>query len=158
MKRKSVNYVVAFLAVMMLPLMVSCGIMKKAEAKKKTILCINNLKQLSLGMVIFTDDNGGKLPEAKDWEAKVKEYVGSDEPFTCPACKQHYTYLGNGQKISDYDKKDGVIVLLCEGDHLGTMNAAFLDGHIESVNGANAEVLKAAIEAAKADGSLPKIK
>ena len=159
MKHKYFNSVVAFLAVVMLPSLVGCGaVFRKQREKALAISCTGILEHLSLAMAIFTDDNDDKLPEAKDWEAKIKEYVGDNRLFICPACEKHYTYLGNAQKVSDYDKKDGVVVLLCEGDHLGKTNVAFLDGHVVAIDKADAEALKAAIEAAKADGSLPKIK
>ena len=151
MKIKHFNYVVV-LAVMMLPLMGGCGVMKKAEAKKYSIVCITNLKQLELGTIMFSSDNDGKLPEAQGWEEKVKEYVGDDKPFICPACNKHYTYFGNGQKTKDYDEAAKVIVFICEGDHLGQTNVAFLDGHVEALN---PEEVNVSVEEAKASGNLP---
>lgn len=152
MKRKSVNCIVAFLAVMMLPLMVGCGIKKKAEAKKLSIICCANLKQLNIGIMMFATDNDGKLPEAKDWEAKIKGYVGSDDAFICPSCNKHYTYWGNGQTMKNYKEPDKTIVFICEGDHLGQTNVAFLDGHVEPLNPAEVNV---SVDASKVDGSLP---
>ena len=101
---------------------------------------------------MYSDDNDENLPEAQGWEEHVKIYVGDDAPFTCPACKKRYTYLGNGQKIGEYKEKDKVIVFVCEGNHLGRTNVAFLDGHLESLN---PEEVNVAVEAAKADGCLP---
>ncbi len=159
MKHKHFNCVVAFLAVVMLPSLVGCGaVFRKQREKALAVSCTSCLKQLTTVLKLFELENEGKLPEAQKWEVTVKEYVGDDKLFICPACEKHYTYLGNAQKVSDYDKKDGVVVLLCEGDHLGKTNVAFLDGHVVAIDKADAEALKAAIEAAKATGGLPAIR
>ncbi len=53
--------IIAILASMLLPSL------NKAKGKAKSILCANNLKQLSLWVTTYTDDNNGFLPY-NDWQ------------------------------------------------------------------------------------------
>jgi prepilin-type N-terminal cleavage/methylation domain-containing protein/prepilin-type processing-associated H-X9-DG protein len=48
--------IIAILAAMLLPAL------SKAKQKAQAISCMNNLKQLTLGWVMFNNDNDGKLP------------------------------------------------------------------------------------------------
>ncbi len=48
--------IIAILAAMLLPAL------SKAKQKAQAISCMNNLKQLTLGWVMYNQDNNGKLP------------------------------------------------------------------------------------------------
>ena len=48
--------IIAILAAMLLPAL------SKAKQKAQAISCMNNLKQLTLGWVMYNGDNNGKLP------------------------------------------------------------------------------------------------
>ncbi|HEY1171600.1 MAG TPA: prepilin-type N-terminal cleavage/methylation domain-containing protein [Verrucomicrobiae bacterium] len=75
--------IIAILAAMLLPAL--------ASAKQKALLtgCINNLKQIGLGMTVYIGDNSQKLPYARlqhglasnggqmSWDKKVGPYMGS---------------------------------------------------------------------------------
>ena len=106
-------------------------------------------------MLIWAEEHEGELPEAQGWEEKVNQSIEEDKYFSCPSCKKHYIYLGNGQKKNTYKELSKVIVFICEGDHMGKTNVAFLDGHIDLLD---TEEVEAAVEAAKANGSLPQMK
>ena len=112
-----------------------------------------NLKFLACGMLIWAEEHEGELPEALEWEEKVNQYIDEDKAFSCPSCKKHYIYLGNGQKKNTYKELSKVIVFICEGDHMGKTNVAFLDGHIDLLD---TEEVNAAVE--EANGSLPLMK
>ena len=153
MKGKCVNYLLASLLVMMMPLMGSCGVKRSPEARKHYILCTTNLKFLACGMLIWAEEHEGEIPEAQEWEEKVNQCIDEDKAFSCPSCKKHYIYLGNGQKKNTYKELSKVIVFICEGDHMGKTNVAFLDGHIDLLD---TEEVNAAVE--EANGSLPLMK
>ena len=153
MKGKCINCLFAFLFVMMMPLMGSCGVKRSPEARKHYIICNSHLKMLALGMIMWADDHDGKIPEAQGWEEKMNEYIDEDKAFSCPSCKKNYIYLGNGQKKNAFKEPSKVIVFICEGDHMGKTNVAFLDGHIDLLD---TEEVNTAVEAA--NGSLPLMK
>ena len=48
--------IIAILAGMLLPALA------KARAKARSVACVNNLKQLGLGAVLYVDENKGMLP------------------------------------------------------------------------------------------------
>ena len=156
MKGKYVNCLLASLLVMMMLLMGSCGVKRSPEARKHYIICTTNLKLLTMGMLIWAEEHEGELPEAQGWEEKVNQSIEEDKYFSCPSCKKHYIYLGNGQnKQSYYRNSDIIIVFMCEGNHLGKTNVAFLDGHVDLLD---TEEVNEAVEAAKANGGLPRLK
>ena len=141
--------------------MESCELKPIPEAREHYIICNTNLKWLAFGMVFWSLEHDGKIPEAQGWEEKVNqciEYdhnIEYDKAFSCPSCKKHYIYFGNGQQKDAYKEPSKVIVFLCEGEHMSMTNVAFLDGHTALLN---TEEVKAAVEAAKANGSLPQMK
>jgi prepilin-type N-terminal cleavage/methylation domain-containing protein/prepilin-type processing-associated H-X9-DG protein len=89
--------IIGILAAILLPALN----MAKRSAWKAT--CLNNLKQINLGVRMYTDDSGGRMPEFKGWggypngprffyKELVKSYVGLHGPsgpndliFACPA-------------------------------------------------------------------------
>ena len=60
--------IIAILAAMLLPAL------SRAKAKAQRITCVNNLKQVGLGMRLWADSNEGKFP----W--KVDQSVGGGKP------------------------------------------------------------------------------
>ncbi len=61
----------------------------QARARARSIQCINNLRQLSLGVRMYADAHGGKFPgdiEEDPWFVQIGPYMG-EEPsmFSCPA-------------------------------------------------------------------------
>lgn len=83
--------IIAILAALLLPVLSSA----KARAKRTT--CLDNLKQINLGVHLYAADNGDKAPATGSttfisYKELVKSYVGlhgpsssGDKVFTCPA-------------------------------------------------------------------------
>jgi len=73
--------IIAILAAMLLP-----ALSKAKEAGKRTS-CLNNLRQMGMGMHMYSDDNKGWIPRANDpiWFMRLAPEVGgTDDPFALP--------------------------------------------------------------------------
>jgi hypothetical protein len=51
----------------------------------KTIVCRTNLKQISLGVTIYSNDNDGAIPTAEKWNDLIFEYIADERPHQCPS-------------------------------------------------------------------------
>jgi prepilin-type processing-associated H-X9-DG protein len=127
----------------------------RAKAKAQTINCLNNVKQLNLGVMTYAQANGDKFPTADQWCDAILKQVGSEKVFRCPGDSQ-----GNRSDYAFNQKLGGLpmnkvtspsqTVLIFESDggwnqsggrelavrhprHLGRVIVGFADGHAESV-------------------------
>ncbi|HWH70385.1 MAG TPA: prepilin-type N-terminal cleavage/methylation domain-containing protein [Candidatus Sulfotelmatobacter sp.] len=83
--------IIAILAAMLLPAL------SKAKAKATQAYCYNNLKQMGLAMLIYADENNGRVPRGNDpfwWQVFIpylggtkaaKDQYGRVRVYTCPA-------------------------------------------------------------------------
>jgi prepilin-type N-terminal cleavage/methylation domain-containing protein/prepilin-type processing-associated H-X9-DG protein len=76
--------IIAILAGMLLPAL------SKAKERTKRISCVNNLKQLALGSLLFAQDNQGELTGCVDYVDDnlnwlFPPYVAATKSFTCPS-------------------------------------------------------------------------
>jgi prepilin-type N-terminal cleavage/methylation domain-containing protein len=83
--------IIAILVALLLP------VLSNAKARAKRTACLNNLKQINLGVHIYAGDNGDTLPNTGTatyifYKEVVKSYVGlhgssspQDKVFACPA-------------------------------------------------------------------------
>jgi len=100
--------IIAILAALLLP------VLSSAKARAKRTECLNNLKQINLGVHMYAGDNGDTLPNTGTgtyilYKEVVKSYVGlhgpsspEDKVFACPADTFHYNdsslvYVPHGQ-------------------------------------------------------------
>ena len=125
--------------------------------------CLSNIKQLSIGALMYAQDNDERLPASASWasaiEPKPREtatpysYAGID-PFRCPAAESPASYGMNvfmGGKAFFEMEAPSNTVLLFDADapirsfagraesvartrHNGAPNMAFADGHAKWVN------------------------
>ncbi len=97
--------VIAIVAAMVIPTI------RRGEPGGTRVLCMNNLRQISVGALIYADDSADKAPRTPgttnapglNWTGYrnlVKSYVGleaapssKDKIFACPADKFHYDVM-----------------------------------------------------------------
>ena len=70
--------IIAILAAMLLPAL------NKAKQKAQGISCVNNMKQLMLGWIMFAGDNQGALPSNGDEGYQPSTTAGTMDPQWCP--------------------------------------------------------------------------
>jgi len=97
--------IIAVLAAILFP------VFAKARAKANQTSCLSNMKQMTLAILMFADDNQSEFPGA-EWAQDIDEYVGNRRIFTCPADEKgagHVSYSygallvtpdGNGVRTS----------------------------------------------------------
>jgi prepilin-type processing-associated H-X9-DG protein/prepilin-type N-terminal cleavage/methylation domain-containing protein len=75
--------IIAILAALLLPAL------SQAKARARATSCLNNVRQIGLAAVMFTDDNEGALPrsehEGQSWVASLIRYGGTRGIYRCPA-------------------------------------------------------------------------
>lgn len=94
--------IIAILAALLLPAL------SKAKAKGQAIYCLNNLKQLTLAVQLYTQDNRDWYPPIQDrlpqgyetsWRSYLFRWVGNNAHlFDCPAEKEEVYASGKPSK------------------------------------------------------------
>ena len=100
--------IIAILAALLLP------VLSGAKARAKRTQCLNNLKQINLGVHMYAGENGDTLPDTGIatyilYKEVMKSYIGlhglsspQDKIFACPADTFYYdeyscTYVSHGR-------------------------------------------------------------
>ena len=141
-------FMIPIFAAMLLPALAS------AKQKAQQINCMNNEKQLSLAVKMYSGDNTNRYPSAATWCDDIQPMVGSEKVFKCPAanaasrCDYAYNAKLDGLDESTVDPQTVVIFesdagwnahggpeLLVSGTrHKKVYVVAFADGHVETVS------------------------
>ncbi len=139
-----------FFAAMLLPAL------SKAKAKAQGIHCKNNARQITLGIILYANDNTNACPRAENWCDAILSDVGTNRIFQCKAATgdstSHFSY---NKKLDGFDlekiKDAATTVMIFESDggwnssggselllqkprHARTVVVGFADGHVEMVN------------------------
>ena len=140
---------IPIMAAMLLPAL------SAAKNKAQAISCLNNEKQLSLAVRMYSLDHTNRYPTAATWCDDIQTAVGMDKVFKCPAAESlrcGYAYNAkldgvdessvNPQTVMIFESDQGWNAsggpeLAAESRHgrgaAKMMNVAFADGHVERV-------------------------
>ena len=157
----------AVMLLLLLTLMTAAVVLPKlgtATQKAARIRCLNNVKQLDLGLIMYATDNNEVLPAGTNWCDALKPYITAEQTFLCgkgkPGQKCHYAL---NAKLAGHSLKDiqspAQTVLIFEADagwnaaggvelfptkprHAPAYGVGFVDGHAELVPAANLEKLR----------------
>jgi len=141
------------LAEMAIVLMAEAALLPKffrAKEEGPRAACLNNLRILSVGCMMYANDHDGLLP------AKLSElypnYAAGLNLFACPAHNAKEIARGNIDDQSDYkleipgaklgevkDPARTIMISEKEANHRGGRNAAYADGHVEFIPGGKTE-------------------
>lgn len=94
--------IVSSVIIVLLPLLAALLLPALAAAREKgaRITCTQNVKQLCLGLLMYTAENGGALPTAERWCDAIRNYVGTETVFQCPqGAKTERAHYGFNQKL-----------------------------------------------------------
>jgi prepilin-type processing-associated H-X9-DG protein len=127
----------------------------KAKAQAQAVNCVNNVKQLSLGMMMYANVNSNSYPLADGWCDAIRNQVRVGQVFRCPSDLQSsrsaYAFNTNLSGVSLTSVKKPattVLVFECDGGwnvsggretlvhaprHAKIVVVGFADGHVESV-------------------------
>jgi prepilin-type processing-associated H-X9-DG protein len=135
----------------------------QARAKAQAVSCLSNLKQQSLGTLMYSQDYDEKLPPTKDWMTKLEPYLKNEKVFHCPSAKSSgpekaYGYAFNStistvsvKKITTPEATAMLFDSNLEGEsasskgfvpmtparHNKRNNIAYADGHAKSIEAGN---------------------
>jgi prepilin-type processing-associated H-X9-DG protein len=137
----------------------------KAKQKATGIQCMNNVKQLNLGLMMYANDNKDVFPSGTAWCDTLLPYLGgSTKVFICsqgaPDRRGHYAVNARlaGHSIKDiqapaqtvlvfeidggWNVSGGRELLPVKARHAGAYAVGFADGHVEMVRPARLEQLR----------------
>jgi Domain of unknown function (DUF4190)/GYF domain 2 len=77
----------AFLLLAPIPAALLLPALAKSKQKASSILCMNNMKQLNLGLIMYANDNKDLFPSATNWCDLIMPYERASQPFVCPQGK-----------------------------------------------------------------------
>jgi prepilin-type processing-associated H-X9-DG protein len=113
--------------------------------------CLSNLKQLDLGLLMYTADWDDLCPPQGDWEQRLNPYLKNNQLWICPTSPKEPGYTKNhklaGVKMQDIRQPAQTLTFWDAGAnvqgfppppgttsprHNGFDNFAFADGHANS--------------------------
>ncbi len=135
--------------------------LSRAKEKAMSINCVNNMKQLGLGMIMYADAHNDQLPVAAAWSDSVSNFVSSTNVFHCPADSRPGCSYAFNQKLDQHNIKQinprTVLVFestagwnssggpeIMEKNRHGRdgCNIVFADGHVQRVRNTELAALR----------------
>jgi prepilin-type processing-associated H-X9-DG protein len=126
--------------------------------------CASNMKMIGLGAILYANSHGGQFPDDLDTIMETQDLtprmlmcpMTAGNVPTAPTTREvvaemrklnliAYVYVGKGLKVDA--SADTVIAYERPGDHGDGMNVLFADGHVEYLEGKEAQVVLGQVEA-----------
>jgi len=137
------------------------GLVIQVSEQDRQVQCQSNLKQLSLGILMYVQDYDGRYPLAHNWAAGIDPYVKNAGVFRCPSRPDQpvgYAFNSNlgGQPYEGVESPAGTVMLFDSsagrtmrsqypyqlpspadtgeswlGIHNGGANVVYADGHVK---------------------------
>jgi hypothetical protein len=142
--------------VLLLPIMAAMLLPALARAKDRaqSIVCMNNMRQLAMGTLMYANANKDQFPAADKWCDSLGKYVANPKMFQCPAGdpnqRCHYVFnskLSGVQSSSVHSPAQTVLLFEADGGgwnlgggpelalkqprHRKAIGVVFADGHSE---------------------------
>ncbi len=117
----------------------------RAKEKAQATVCLSNVKQLGIAVLMYAADHEDTLPEADSWKDAITEYAGDNEAlFVCPVTGQRYIFneVLSAVALKDMDNPAETPMLWepaldaegLVGPHGGQFNVGYADGHAQMVD------------------------
>lgn len=100
----------SFLMALLMPALV------RARAQARTAVSMNHARQICLAMMMYCEENEGRLPPVDDWTAALAPYVGDKNILESPfaphtglawAMNRHL----DGRKLNDIGQPAGIVLI-----------------------------------------------
>lgn len=132
----------------------------KVKGKAQTISCVGNVRQLTLAVRIYANDNNERYPSANQWCDGISVHVPDSNTFQCPMHRGQRGSFAFNQKLDGKKESevDPATVLIFESDlgwnavgdagsmikaaRHGTYTIGFADGHVEQVSASRLSQLR----------------
>lgn len=108
----------------------------RARDAAETVQCTSQMRQLSVGIMMYATANGGWTPPT------LNAALPGSTPLACPALKggpSNYVYVAKSIRINSVSPSKYVTIYEPITNHSRGTNIAFLDGHVECVSAARAQ-------------------
>lgn len=103
---------------------------RKARASARRAHTMNNLKQLAMGAMMYSNDHDEKLPEKIE---DLKDYLGDSDAVRRDAWGQPILYLGKGKKLNQIESPSETPLFVSTSLWRGQRVAAYVDGHVQTI-------------------------
>ncbi len=136
-----VGIIIYVLLVVIVPVAMLLPALNSARDSARRASCINNLKQISIGISFYSDSYDGNTPpyKGRDGMELLRPEVGDNENlFRCPSAtegKNSYYYVGAGIEIPYIANPSSTPVVICQHHGDKGVHIAYADGHVAPLDG-----------------------
>jgi prepilin-type processing-associated H-X9-DG protein len=123
-------------------------VFSQARVKAQEASSVSNLKQVAVGVMMYTMDYDERLPPMRDaatMKRAVMPYVKSDEVFKDPRTGEpyHVNPAASGKSLAQIAAPDRFVILYeASPSRDGKRAVAFVDGHVKRLDPAEWEMAK----------------